>query len=196
MRVGLTGGIASGKTTVANLFAELDVPVIDTDIIARELVEPGEPALKALAQAFGTGILDNQGRLDRKRMRVTVFSDEKKRKKLESILHPLIAAKMLAVADQAGGDYQILVIPLLFETGMNNLVDRVLVVDCSPQIQFERLIARDSETAAGARRILDAQIDRASRIAQADDLIVNDGDIDALRASVRDLHKAYLSRVN
>ena len=116
MKVGLTGGIASGKTSVANLFAGLGVPVIDTDVIAREMVEPGQPALDELVEFFGADILDKSGRLDRKGLRETVFSDENKRKKLESILHPRIVAKMKAMAEQAAGQYQILVIPLLLET--------------------------------------------------------------------------------
>ncbi len=193
MRIGLTGGIASGKTTVADMFAELGVPVIDTDVIAREVVEPGQPALVKLVEAFGAEILSHAGRLDRQRMRESVFSDENKRRKLESILHPVIAQSMLAAADQAGGAYQILVVPLLLETGMNRLVDRILVVDCPPQLQLERLISRDSESRAGGKRILDAQLDRTRRLAGADDVLVNDSDLNELRASVRDLHKAYLS---
>ena len=193
MKIGLTGGIASGKSTVADMFAELGVVVIDTDVIARELVQPGKPALKKLVEAFGSEILDTAGRLDRRRMRERVFAHENERRKLESILHPVIAREMLARAEQAGGVYQILVIPLLLETGMGNLVDRILVVDCLPQTQLNRLIMRDGESETSARQILDAQIGRAERLTQADDLLVNDGDLDQLRTSVRDLHITYAS---
>lgn len=191
MRIGLTGGIASGKTTVADLFAELGVAVIDTDVIARDVVAPGQPALRRLVEAFGDDILDSKGELDRRRMRRRVFADESQRKKLEAILHPVIGAEMMARAEAAGGPYQVLVVPLLLETGMGGLVDRILVVDCPPQTQMERLMARDGETEQGARRILDAQLDRADRLAAADDVLVNDGDLEGLRGRVRDLHRAY-----
>ncbi|MDH3646388.1 MAG: dephospho-CoA kinase [Gammaproteobacteria bacterium] len=193
MRVGLTGGIACGKSTVANMFSELGVAVIDTDVIARDVVQPGEPALQKLVEAFGAEILNDQNRLDRRRMRERVFADENERRKLESILHPVIAQEMLDRAERAGGIYQILVIPLLLETGMGDLVDRVLVVDCLPQTQSERLIRRDGETKASARRMLDAQIGRARRLARADDVLVNNGNLDQLRDSVRDLHETYTS---
>ncbi|MBT8131451.1 MAG: dephospho-CoA kinase [Gammaproteobacteria bacterium] len=192
MKIGLTGGIASGKTTVANLFAELGVPVIDTDVIAREIVEPGQPALSALVQAFGKDILDDDGRLNRRRMRDRIFSNDDERRRLESILHPIIGEQLLRQSEAAGGAYQILVVPLLMETGMACRVDRVLVVDCSPQTQIERLTQRDGETKASARRILDAQIDRARRLAIADDVVVNDGDPEQVRAQVQELHRRYL----
>ncbi len=191
MKVGLTGGIASGKTTVANLFAELGVPVIDTDEIAREVVEPGQPALERLVEVFGEEILDPAGRLNRRHLRDRVFADQDERRKLESIVHPLIGRETMARAAAAGGPYQLLVVPLLFETGMDRLVDRVLVVDCPPQIQLERLISRDNESPESGRRILDAQMDRAERLGRADDVIVNDGDLDSVRDAVTRLHRTY-----
>ena len=191
MKIGLTGGIASGKSTVAAMFAELGVAVIDSDVIAREIVEPGQPALQQVVDAFGERMLDATGRLDRRRLRRHVFADEKEREKLESILHPAIQREMLSRAAAAGGKYQVLVVPLLLETGMDTLVDRVLVVDTTRETQLKRLIERDNETETGARQILDAQASREKRLAGAHDILVNDGDLDQLRASVRDLHKAY-----
>ena len=193
MRIGLTGGIASGKSTVTAMFAELGVPVIDSDVIAREVVQPGQPALQQVVDAFGDDILEPSGRLDRRRLRERIFASEKERRTLEAILHPAIRREMLAQADRAGGSYQVLAVPLLLETGMDALVDRVLVVDTSQEIQLKRLIDRDKETESGARKMLAAQLSRAERLAGADDVLVNDGDLDQLRASVRDLHKAYLA---
>lgn len=193
MKIGLTGGIASGKTTVANAFAELGVAVIDTDVIAREVVQPGQPALAEIVDAFGKEILNEDGSLNRRRMRDRIFSNDDERRKLESILHPKIGEQMRLQSESAGGPYQILVVPLLMETGMACRVDRVLVVDCSPQTQIDRLIKRDNETVDGARRILDAQIDRARRLALADDVVVNDGDPQRVRAQVEELHQRYLS---
>ncbi|MDH3588012.1 MAG: dephospho-CoA kinase [Gammaproteobacteria bacterium] len=191
MKIGLTGGIASGKSTVAAMFAELGVTVIDSDVIAREVVEPGQPALMKIVEVFGPEVLDTAGRLDRRRMRERVFGDKNERKKLEAILHPVIRREVLAQAGRATGSYQVLVIPLLLETGMDTLVDRVLVVDSPPQMQLKRLVARDKETDASARRVIEAQMTRTKRLAGADDVLVNDGDLNQLRASVRDLHKAY-----
>ena len=192
-RVGLTGGIASGKSTVASLFGALGVPVIDTDLIAREVVAPGTPGLEAVVSAFGKDVLLPDGTLDRRRLRELAFATAGQREQLEAILHPRIRARMEALSASAGGPYQILVIPLLVESGLDDRVDRVLVVDCSEAVQRARLRVRDGESAAGAERLLTAQVDRATRLTRADDVLVNDGTRDELPRRVGELHANYLS---
>ena len=192
-RVGLTGGIASGKSTVAELFAEAGAVVLDTDRIAREVVEPGRPALAALVQALGPEILDRDGSLDRAQMRRRIFADAGLRGRVESILHPAILAELARQSDAAGGPYQVLVIPLLVEGDRAGLVDRVLVVDCPVETQIERLVARDGETREGARAMLEAQARRQERLAAADDVIENDGSRAELKAEVAALDRQYRS---
>lgn len=191
LRIGLTGGIASGKSVVAELFASRGVPVIDTDRIAREVVEPGEPALAQVVESFGDGILDEAGRLDRRALRERVFADPADRCRLEDILHPAIMAELERQCAAAGGEYQVLVIPLLVEGGRSDAVDRVLVVDCPVETQLARLCRRDDETEAGARAILAAQASREERLAAADDVIVNDGSFEALEHRVAELDAQY-----
>lgn len=191
-RVGLTGGIASGKSTVAGMFAALGVPVIDTDVIARDVVAPGTPGLGAVAAAFGPEVLLPDGVLDRHRLRTLVFDEPARRRQLEAILHPRIGSRMEELSATAGGPYQVLVIPLLFESGLERRVDRVLVVDCSESVQRERLMVRDGESAASADRILAAQLDRQARLKGADDVVANAGTLEDLRRRVLDLHGAYL----
>ena len=146
LRIGLTGGIASGKTTVANMFADLDVPVIDTDIIARQVVQPGEPALQEIRECFGDTVIDESGNLDRRAMRKLIFSDDNLRLQLEGILHPTIGAETRIQSDAANGPYQLIVVPLLVGSPLLQFVDRVLVVDCDEETQIQRLLARDTET--------------------------------------------------
>jgi dephospho-CoA kinase len=191
-RVALTGGIASGKSTVAELFAALGVPVIDTDLIAREVVEPGEPALAEVAAAFGPGVLGPDGRLDRRRLRDVVFADPAARQRLEAILHPAIRARMEAQSRAAGGPYQLLVIPLLAEGGRRGHVDRVLLVDVPEAVQVERLMRRDGSSREQAAAALAAQVSRAARQAIADDVVENTGGVGDLRARVAELHRDYL----
>ena len=191
-RVALTGGIASGKSTVADLFAALGVPVIDTDVIAREVVEPGQPALEEVAAAFGPGVLGPDGRLDRRRLRDMVFADPTARRRLEAILHPAIRARMETQSRAAGGPYQLLVIPLLAEGGRRDHVDRVLLVDVPESAQVERLMRRDGSSREQARAALAAQASRAVRQAIADDVIENTGGVEDLRARVAELHGEYL----
>jgi dephospho-CoA kinase len=193
-RVGLTGGIASGKSAVADAFARRGTPIVDTDAIARDVVEPGRPALAEVVRAFGPGVLDADGRLDRRALRTLVFAQPELRRRLEAILHPAIRAEMHARADAAAGPYVVVAIPLLVENGLQAQVDRVLVVDCPPEVQLARLLARDGETPEGARRILAAQASREARLAAADDVIVNDGSLAELDARVDALHRAYLVR--
>ena len=190
-RVGLTGGIASGKSLIADFFAELGVPVIDTDIIARELVEPGKPALDAIRDAFGDEIINSDGGLDRATLRKIVFADDGARLRLEAILHPLIRQETACQSASAGGDYQIIVVPLLAESPMRNEMDRILVVDVPKQLQLERLLARDSGSKAQAERMIASQASRAERLEIADDIISNDGSVDHARQQVAELHRRY-----
>jgi dephospho-CoA kinase len=192
-RVALTGGIASGKTTVANLFAELGVPLIDTDVIARQVVEPGHPALTEVVQTFGPGVLDAEGRLDRRRMRERIFSDPAAKQRLEAILHPAIRVEMEHQSRAAGGPYQVLVIPLLTEGRRRDHVDRVLLVDVPEELQVQRLMMRDGVTHPQAEASLSAQATRAERLALADDVVRNTGRVDELRESVAQLHQKYLA---
>ena len=193
-RVALTGGIASGKTAVANLFATHSVPVIDTDIIAREVVEPGQPALATVVDAFGTGVLAADGRLDRPRLRERIFGDAEARRRLEAILHPAIRAEMERQSRAAGGPYQVLVIPLLVEGGRQNHINRVLVVDVPEATQIERLVRRDGVSRDQAEAALRAQASRDARLAFADDVIENTSDVTALETRVAKLHGDYLRR--
>ena len=192
LRIGLTGGIASGKSTVAAMFAELGVPVVDTDVIAREVVEPGAPALDEIRDTFGTGVIAADGSLDRAAMRGLVFADDEARKALESIVHPRIRAETIAQAGTAGGEYQLIVVPLLVESPLRSFVDRVLVVDCSEETQVRRLLERDAGSEDQARRMLAAQASREARLAIADDVIGNEGDLGDTLRQVRQLHENYL----
>jgi dephospho-CoA kinase len=188
----LTGGIASGKTAVSNLFAQMGVPVIDTDCIARELVEPGQPALRRIAQEFGTDFLEKTGRLDRRKMRNAVFNDVTLKTRLESILHPLIAAEARRRIRRVEAPYCILVVPLYAESARWAWVDYVLVVDVAESVQFERVMARDGIDRRQAKAILDAQSSRESRLKLADDVIENGGTLDDLRRQVGRLHRKFL----
>lgn len=173
LRIGLTGGIASGKTLISDLFAALSVDVHDTDIIARDVVEPGSDALQQIVEAFGEDMLRKDGSLNRRAMRDRVFADDAERRRLESILHPAIRAELMSRAARSTGPYQVFVVPLLVESGMDALCDRVLSVDVPPAVQIRRLIERDGETESGAKRILAAQAPREKRNAHAHDLLLN-----------------------
>ena len=191
-RIGLTGGIASGKSTAAKFFGALGVPILDSDQIARDVVEPGQPPLERLVARFGPGILTPDGHLDRPALRDIVFSDPKARADLEALTHPAIGAALEARSATAGGPYQILVIPLLVEKNLSPHVNRVLVVDCDEALQVRRLRTRDGSTAAQAQAILDAQAPRAVRLKAADDVITNDADMSAVQHQVAALHARYL----
>jgi dephospho-CoA kinase len=191
-RVALTGGIASGKTTVADLFATLGVPVIDTDVIAREAVEPGQPALDQVVEEFGPEVLGTDGRLDRRRLRERIFADPEAKRRLEAILHPTIRAEMERQSFAADGPYQVLVIPLLTEGKRRDHVDRVLLVDVPEELQIQRLMSRDGVTHEQAQASLDAQATRAERLAVADDVVRNTGRPEDLREAVARLHAQYL----
>lgn len=192
LRIGLTGGIASGKSAVAEMFAERGAELIDTDAIARELVVPGSDGLQAIVRAFGREILDEDGALDRRSLRRIVFADPVSRRKLEAILHPRIRAAAIERAAASSAPYVVLAVPLLFESGFERLVDRSLVVDCPVEVQLERLMQRDGIDEPEARAMIEAQMQRGVRRAAADDVIDNDGSIDATRAQVDRLHEFYL----
>ncbi len=189
--VGLTGGIGSGKTAVSDRFAQYGVPVIDTDLLARELVEPGQPALATIVAEFGSDCLDERGQLRRAHLRERVFADPAGRRRLEAILHPRIRALARERIAASSAPYCLVVIPLLAETGMTDLVDRVLVVDVPEAEQIRRVMARDRVDEARARRILAAQAQRARRLALADEILDNAGDLDHLDRQVTDLHQRY-----
>jgi dephospho-CoA kinase len=196
LRIGLTGGIASGKTTVANFFADLGIPVIDTDVIARDVVAKGAPALAQIRADFGDAVFNDDGVLDRKAMRKLVFSDDSKRRQLEGILHPRIREAAVVQAQAVTDPYMIIVVPLLVESPMKALMDRVLVVDCSEDVQLKRLLARDTENEAQARRMIAAQASRDERLAIADDVVQNDTNLEETRRKVTALHKQYLDLSN
>lgn len=191
LRIGLTGGVASGKSTVAELFEARGVTVLDADRIARQVVLPGEPALAALVTALGSDILSRDGHLDRARLRRRLFADDATRRTVEGILHPAILGELGRQSVAAPGPYQVLVIPLLVEGDRMDLVDRVLVVDCPEELQVERLMSRDGETREGALRMLAAQVARQERLAAADDVIVNDGPAGDLERQVAGLDRKY-----
>lgn len=191
-RVALTGGIASGKSAASERFAEHRVPIIDTDQVSREIVQPGQPALLAIAQEFGEDILNADGSLNRQKLRTAVFSDPEKRLALEQLLHPLIRQRSYELADKLPGPYQILVVPLLVESQGAYPCDRVLLIDCDETIQQQRLAARDGSSAQQIQQILAAQSSRAQRQAMADDIILNEGDLETLHQAVDTRHQNYL----
>jgi len=189
----LTGGIAAGKSAVSRLFEKLGVPIIDTDRIARELVEPGQPALQAITDAFGFECLDANGRLDRRAMRSVIFADPTAKAKLEGILHPLIRAEVNRRVSGLASDYCLVVIPLYAGPGAYDRVDRVLVVDVDESTQISRVMKRDRISREAAEAILASQIGRQDRLALADDVIVNEAGFRELKQKVHELHLAYLS---
>lgn len=191
--IGLTGGIGTGKSAVANLFAARGVPVIDADVLAREVVMPGEPALDEIVRAFGSAILTASGELDRRRMREQVFSDAHGRERLEAIIHPRVYAEIERRLESVTYPYAIVVVPLLVETGGVERVDRVLVVDAPTQMQIARVSRRDGTTPSAVEKILAAQLDRRARNAAADDIIENDGSQADLERKVDALHAQYLA---
>ncbi|HET6725389.1 MAG TPA: dephospho-CoA kinase [Gammaproteobacteria bacterium] len=191
LRVGLTGGIACGKSAAAAEFARLGVPIVDADEASRDITAPGSPVLPELAALVPREPLIVNKALDRKRLRQLMFADPTLRQRIEAILHPRIIEKMRADIAAMNGDYVIVAIPLLTEAGVSDLVDRVLVLDCPEAVQIERLMRRDGETKESARRILEAQATREERLALADDVIDNSGALNELRAAVGELHRRY-----
>jgi dephospho-CoA kinase len=193
LRIGLTGGIASGKSTVTQRFAELGIPVIDADVAARIVVEPGKPGLEQVVRRFGLGVLDTSGNLDRPALRALIFNDSASRQALDAILHPLIRVEMEQQAARATGPYLVMAIPLLIEGGRaHERVDRVLVVDVDEALQLQRVEARDGCSPNQARAILASQVSREARLAAADDVLRNSGTVADLRQAVDRLHEKYL----
>jgi dephospho-CoA kinase len=192
LRVALTGGVGSGKSTVASLLARLGVPIIDADEIARNLTAAGSPVLNEIRAAFGTGYVASDGVLDREALRALVFSDPSARRRLEAILHPRIRDETLRRLAELAAPYAVLEIPLLFETGQTNIADRILVVDLPESEQVRRVQARSGLDIDEIRRIIDSQASRTERLAGADDVIDNSGSPAALADQVRRLHRRYL----
>lgn len=191
--IGLTGGIGSGKTTVANLFADKGMTIIDTDQIARDLTQPNTLAFKHITQQFGQDVISPDDTLDRSRLRSIVFADPEKRTWLEQLLHPLIRDEVQKQIQSAQSPYCIVVIPLLFETEPNPLIQRVLVVDASVEQQIERAIKRDNTQQAQIESILKTQLPREKRLSLTDDVIKNSGSLDELTEQVNNLHQFYLT---
>ena len=192
LTVGLTGGIGSGKSSISDLFAELGVDIIDTDVIAHELTSSGQPALKVIQDRFGPDVLDADGALDRKRMRELAFSDPAAREALQNILHPLIRDEVRTRLSRSQAPYAIVVVPLLVESRGYSFADRVLVVDCEEEQQVERVMQRSGLAREQVRAIMATQVSRSERLAAADDVISNEGAISELRPQVKQLHERYL----
>lgn len=190
--VGISGGIGSGKTTVTDLFAKFGVEVIDADVIAREVVEPGKPALKAIVAKFGESVLDQSGYLDRAKLRSIVFADVDTKNWLNQLLHPAIRKQMLLQTQQAKSTYCLLSVPLLVENKLYEQVNRVVIVDLDEQTQLQRTLLRDKTNEQQIRAIMNAQATRQQRLAVADDVIDNNGKAESLSKQVDALHKKYL----
>ena len=192
--IGLTGGIGSGKTAAADLFAALGVPVIDTDIIARELVKPGSPAYKQIIARFGEAVLQTDGNLDRQKLRQIIFDASEQREQLEAILHPLIREQVQQQIASLSSPYCIVVVPLLIEKQQHyDFLDRVLVIDVPVEMQVQRSSSRDESSIEEIRKIISAQCDKDTRLAAADDLIDNSGSLEQLKSSISQLHQKYLA---
>lgn len=190
--VALSGGIASGKSTIAHLFAQLGVPIIDADIIARQVVEVGTPALEQITKHFSQEILLENGELDRSQLREIIFNNDHERLWLNNLLHPIIAQETKKQFAQQTKPYVIWVVPLLIENNLHQLADRVLMIDIPEALQLERLINRDRISESLAKKMIATQVCLTDRLAFADDIIVNDGDLESLKIQVDNLHKQYL----
>ncbi|OQW75666.1 MAG: dephospho-CoA kinase [Proteobacteria bacterium ST_bin11] len=192
LKIGLTGGIGSGKSTVCRMFAEFGVPIVDADLIARWLVEPGQPALARIASTFGSEMLNQYGSLNRGKLRDTVFADPAKKAQLDAIMHPLVYANIVLEVNALQTDYCVIAVPLLLESKNPYTVDRILVVDCSVETQLARVTARDKLSQAQVQAIINTQIQREQRLAKADDVIDNDAGPEQLAEQVKRLHNSYL----
>lgn len=190
--VGLTGGIGSGKTAASDSFSRLGVPVVDADVIAREALQQGSPLLDEVIEHFGTNLLDASGQLERSALRAIIFEQPEAKHWLEDLIHPWVRQRIITALTHLEAPYAILSSPLLLETGQDQLVDRVLVVDVPPTLQIERVHQRDQNSPELIRKIIQQQIDRSSRIAAADDLLDNSGDLPHLARQIESLHQHYL----
>jgi len=193
MIVGLTGGIGSGKTAVSDLFQDLGITIVDADVASRVVVEKGREELNKIAEHFGEDILTSNGELDRAKLREVIFKSEDDKLWLESLLHPAIASQIQKELDSCSSPYTILVSPLLLETDQKNFCSTVLVVDVPVETQIERTSKRDNVSEEQIKSIIASQIDRDSRLEQADEVILNDGSIESLERKVLELHKKFLS---
>jgi len=200
LKIGLTGGIGSGKSVVSDFFSQLGVPIIDTDVIAHELVTPQSEACNEIIKHFGDTLIEHSGKLNRKRLAKIVFEDETQRKLLEGILHPRINQEInrqIAALETADGkststNYVIIVIPLLLEANLSHMVDRILVVDSDESQRIQRVQKRDLRSKKDIQAIIRNQIDAPNRLSQADDIITNNGTLEQLRSQVQALHQNYL----
>jgi dephospho-CoA kinase len=195
LKIGLTGGIGSGKSTVSELFKKFGIPVIDADIIARDIVQFGQPALTQLEQAFGEDILQSDRTLNRAKLRSMVFSDPQLKSTLEQILHPLIKAEILSQCNKLQAPYCVISIPLLLESNMTDMIDRILVVDCPLNMQISRVRQRDQLDDNLINRIIASQVSRETRLAKADDVIDNSKNANQLAEQVKKLHNLYLKEL-
>lgn len=195
LTLGLTGGIGSGKSVAADRFQSLGAQVVDADLIAREVVEPGEPALEAIAHHFAPSILLDDGRLNRSKLREIIFSESAAKQWLEDLLHPIIRERIIHRLSERGGNtpYAILVSPLLLETDQSALVQRIIVVDCPTDMQLKRASLRDNTDTAQIKAIMATQLTREQRLARADDILHNDGDLEHLYQQIDRLHQHYTS---
>ncbi len=192
LTVGVTGGIGSGKSSAANRFRQLGVPVIDADLIARQIVEPGMPALQEIINAFGESVANDQGELDRSALRKIIFSDSNRKSQLEAILHPRIYNEILRLLSELSTPYAIVVIPLLAESKREYPLDRILVIDVPSDVQISRVTTRDNQSTEEVEQIISSQASRHSRLEIADDIIENVGSTDDLYERVDAMHLTYL----
>jgi len=190
--VALTGGIGSGKSTVASAFAARGAAIVDADIIAREVVQPGAPALEALSQRFGKQIIHSDGSLNRPLLREKIFNNNEDKQWVNNLIHPLVHARTLQFFSETSAPYILWVVPLLVENGLQSKADRVLVVDVTLEIQLSRTMKRDSVSLQQAQQIISAQVSRSQRLAYADDIIDNNGAPDTIGSRVDVLHNCYL----
>lgn len=189
--VGLTGGIGSGKTTAANLFHDLGVQSVDADLVARDVVMPGEAALITITEHFGQSILQKNGQLDRAALRARIFADETEKQWLNQLLHPLIRQRLLQQLADCTSGYALLIAPLLLENKLQTYTDRVLVVDVPPELQLSRTIQRDGVPAEQVQNILNSQLSRPERLQGADDVLLNTVPLSQLQAQIQQLHQRY-----
>lgn len=192
--IGVTGGIGSGKTAATDRFQALGITVVDADLASRVVVEPGRPALSAIEEHFGKGVITQDGTLDRRALRDIVFSQPEERKWLERLTHPLIAQEILQQIQASTSPYTVLASPLLLESGQSKMAQRVLVIDVPEAVQIARTASRDNTDPTSVKAIIAAQMPRRERVAKADDVIINDGSLEDLHRAVDKLHQIYLER--
>ena len=193
LRIGMTGGIGSGKSTIGEYFRALGVPVFDADELTRELTARNQPVLDEIREIFGNEAIDSQGELSRSFLRSQIFTNDEQRQRLEALLHPRVYERLGQYSDDLDVPYVIWIVPLLLETASAARVDRVLVIDCPEELQIQRAAARDQQSEADIREIMNRQLTRCERLEQADDVITNDNELDSVKYKVSTLHKKYLS---